>query len=186
MTAIGLLPSTVPALPVMLAAVSASTLAASVLDSARTGRPPSPVRIDVGHVALASRSERYARTDGSPPSDLFDALSRFWRTADGWLRLHANYPWHRDRALKVLDCRGQPETVEAAVRGWPGEDLETALADADGVGFAVRTGHEWAEHPQGVAVARLPLLDAVPVPSGHGAPRSLGSGRAAAWARSST
>jgi len=30
--------------------------------------------------------------DGSAQADLFAPLSRFWRTADGWLRLYANYP----------------------------------------------------------------------------------------------
>ncbi|HEY0561239.1 MAG TPA: hypothetical protein VGD03_13210, partial [Frankiaceae bacterium] len=34
----GLLPSSLPALPAMVAAVSASTLAAAVLDAARSGR----------------------------------------------------------------------------------------------------------------------------------------------------
>jgi hypothetical protein len=43
--------------------------------------------------------------------DPFAPLSRFWRTADGWLRLHANYPWHKERALRVLGCQDRPEAV---------------------------------------------------------------------------
>jgi hypothetical protein len=47
----GLLPSTPPA---MVAAVSVSTLAASVLDAARRARPPASILIDAEHVAVAA------------------------------------------------------------------------------------------------------------------------------------
>src|SRR5438309_3107737 len=101
----GLLPSRLPCTSAVLAAVSASGLAVSALTAARTGSAPPPVALDAEHVALAARSERYAAPAGSvPPRELFAPLSRFWRTADGWLRLHTNYPWHRERALRVLGC----------------------------------------------------------------------------------
>ncbi|MDQ3628312.1 MAG: CoA transferase [Actinomycetota bacterium] len=155
----GLLPSSLEALPAMLAAVSASTLAASVLDAARAGARTSPVRVDAEHVAVAARSERYARRDGADEAELFAPLSRFWRTGDGWLRLHANYAWHRERALSVLGCGDRAQDVEEAIGEWRSEDLEDALAAAGALGFAVRTLREWREHPHGSAVASLPLLD---------------------------
>ena len=166
----GLLASTLPALPAMLAAVGASTLAASVLDLARGTRAPVPVVIDAEHVALAARSERYARDGTARQPDLLAPLSRFWQTADGWLRLHANYPWHRERALGVLGCEGVPEAVAEAVLSWRGEQLEDALAAAGGLGYVVRSAHAWREHPQGSAVAALPLLD---VQAGQGLGRSI-------------
>lgn len=156
---VGLLSSSLQALPAMVAAVSASTLAASVLDAARRDGAASRVWVDAEHVAIAARSERYARQDGAGEADLFAPLSRFWRTADGWLRLHANYAWHRERALSVLGCAERPGEVAAAIGGWRGEDLEDALAAAGGVGFAVRTVGQWRDHPQGLAIASLPLLD---------------------------
>lgn len=176
----GLLSSTLAALPAMLAAVAASTLAASVLDSTRQGRAPSPVLVDAEHVALAARSERFARAQGAGAADLFAPLSRFWQTADGWLRLHANYAWHRERALQVLGCDGTPEAVADAVLGWRGEELESALAASDALGFVVRSPEEWSMHPQGLAVAELPLLESVTV-GGRG--RSVGPGRGAAGRR---
>jgi CoA transferase family III len=176
----GLLPSTLPVLPAMVAAVSVSTLAASVLDAARGARPPASILIDVEHVAVAARSERYARAEGSGTADLFAPLSRLWRTADGWLRLHANYVWHRERALRVLACQGRPEAVEEAIRSWRGEELEDALAAAGGVGYAIRRRQEWQMHPQGQAVAALPLLDRV---EGVGSGRSVGAGRGAVGVR---
>jgi crotonobetainyl-CoA:carnitine CoA-transferase CaiB-like acyl-CoA transferase len=176
----GLLPSTHAALPAMLAAVAASTLAASVLDAARGKRSPSPVFIDVEHVAVAARSERYARVRGSERASPFAPLSRFWRTADGWLRLHANYPWHRERALEVLGCEPVAEGVCEAVLSWRGAELEEALANADALGYAVRTAEAWQKHPQGAAVAALPLLDSV---AGSGGGRELGADRAASGCR---
>jgi|SRR5271166_828497 len=176
----GLLPSTLAAFPAMLAAVAVSTLAASVLDAARREGAVAPVRVDAEHVAIAACSERFAREQGAESADLFAPLSRYWRTADGWLRLHANYAWHRERALRVLGCDGAPEAVEKAVLSWRGEELESALAASDALGFVVRDPQEWSTHPQGLAVAGLPLLESV---AGTGQGRSVGPGRGAAGRR---
>ncbi|MHB1473829.1 MAG: CoA transferase, partial [Dermatophilaceae bacterium] len=176
----GLLPSTFAVLPAMVAAVSASTLAASVLDAARRAGSPAPVLIDAKHVAAAARSERYARAEGSPEADLFAPLSRFWRTADGWLRLHANYAWHKERALRVLACQDRPEAVAEAVASWSGAELEDALAMAGAVGYAVRSRSKWQAHPQGRAVSALPLLGSA---AGAGPGRSAGAGAGAVGLR---
>ena len=177
----GLLPSALAALPAMTAAVSSATLAAATLDAARRSGSPAPVHIDTEHVAVAAISERHAHEVGSTSrTDLFAPLSRFWRTADGWLRLHANYAWHRERALRVLGCDERPEAVAEVVRDWRGADLEDALADAGALGYVVREREEWLRHPQGRAVAALPLVEQV---VGSGAGRSLGAGRVAEGVR---
>jgi len=171
----------VAALPAMTAAVSASTLAASVLDSARRSAPPMPVVVDREHVAVAARSEHHARTDAHVESDLFEPLSRFWQTADGaWFRLHGEYAWHRDRALGVLGCDERHAAVKEAVKGWRGEDLEEALAAAGGLGYVVRSRQQWREHPQGRAVAALPLVQVETAP---GPSRAAVAGRGAAGLR---
>jgi crotonobetainyl-CoA:carnitine CoA-transferase CaiB-like acyl-CoA transferase len=153
-------PSTLPVMEAMAAAVTASTVAASVLDSVRTGDTVHHVSVNARHVAVAARSERYAHKAGDAPSpNLFAPLSRFWQTADGWLRLHTNYEWHRSRALAVLDCGEQPAEVAAAVRTWRGDELESALDAAGALGYVVRTRSDWNAHPQGRAAADQPLLD---------------------------
>lgn len=149
------LPSRLPALEAMTAAVACSTLAAAVLDAARAGGGPAPVLVDARHVAVAARSERHARTDGVDPGSSFAPLSRFWRARDGWVRLHGNYPWHRDRALAVLGCAEAGAGAAIAERGVL--ELEGALAAASALGFAVRTPDAWAAHPQGRV--RLPLVE---------------------------
>ncbi|MGK5115576.1 hypothetical protein, partial [Geodermatophilus sp. CPCC 205506] len=97
------------------------------------------IEVDAAHVGVAVRSERYAAVDGRPVAPGFAPLSRFWRTADGWLRLHGNYPHHRDAALRVLG-----DDVEAAALRWPAEELETAVVAAGGAAAAVRTAPAWA------------------------------------------
>jgi crotonobetainyl-CoA:carnitine CoA-transferase CaiB-like acyl-CoA transferase len=169
-----LLPSSLHALPAVVAAVGSSTLAAAVLDAVRSGSQVADVEVDPVHVALAAVSGRHARRDGeAAPAGDFAALSRFWRTADGWLRTHANYTWHRRRLLAVLGCPDDPDAVAAAVAELRGEQLEDALADAGALGYAVRTPQQWQAHPQGVAVAARPLLDV----RTHGAARALPPGR---------
>ncbi|HEY0560655.1 MAG TPA: CoA transferase, partial [Frankiaceae bacterium] len=140
-------PLPVPGLAV--GAVAAQLLAAREL----TGAPRGPLRLDAGHVGLAFRSERFARLDGRPVGMGFAPLSRFWRTADGWLRLHGNYAHHRAAALAVLG-----DDVETAAARWRAEDLESAVVAAGGAAAAVRTAAAWREHPQGESVAGLPLM----------------------------
>jgi len=130
-------------------AVAAQLLAARAL----TGGPSRPLTLDARHVGLAFRSERFARLDGRPVGMGFAPLSRFWRTADGWLRLHGNYPHHRAAALAVLG-----DDVEASAAGWRAADLEAAVVEAGGAAAAVRTSSEWRNSPQGRAVSALPLL----------------------------
>ena len=155
----GLLPSALAAMGAMGAAVAASTLAASVLDATRRRVAPSRVVVDREHVAVAARSEHYARTGALVPSEGFSPFSRFWRTADGsWIRLHGEYPWHRERALRVLESDDSHKSIRAAVLRWRGEDLERSLAAAGALGYVVRSEQQWHEHPQGRAVAALPLL----------------------------
>jgi CoA-transferase family III len=173
----GLLPSASASLPAMAAAVGASTLAASVLDAARTMGQPLPAVIDRQHVAVAARSEHYARSPAVAKEDRISPLSLFWSTADGaWFRVHGEYPWHRDRALAVLGCDDNHRSVKRAVATWRAEDLEDALSAAGALGYAVRTSAQWDSHPQGRAVAARPLLEAG---SSEGPARPAGAGRVA-------
>lgn len=170
----GLLSAVLPARDAMIAAVATATLAAADLDAARNATSACGAVVDIEHIAVAARSERYARRIGAPALDPFAPLSRFWQTGDGWLRTHANYPWHRQRLLEVLDCPEDPEDVAAAIGRWRGAELEEVLAAAGALGFVVRTEDEWARHPQGCAVAQEPLIGRRKS-SGRG--RQLGAGR---------
>ncbi|CAM5471660.1 CoA transferase OS=Streptomyces tendae OX=1932 GN=F3L20_08695 PE=4 SV=1 [Streptomyces tendae] len=93
----GVLPSRLPVREFAGACVGVCALAAAELAARRRGSGEVPaVRVDDGAVATAFVSERHLRTDGRA-AESFAPLSRFWRTADGWVRTHADYPHHRAR-----------------------------------------------------------------------------------------
>ncbi|GAA4706639.1 CoA transferase [Pseudonocardia yuanmonensis] len=141
------------------ATIGAALLAAT-LDDGRAGRGR-PVGIDTRQVAVALRSQRYLRREGVSPGNPFDPLSAFHPTADGWLRLHANYPWHAAAARRVLHLSADAglEEVRAAIAGWPKVALESALHEAGGVAAATRTEEEWTATEAGRTARALPLVD---------------------------
>ena len=102
----GRLPSRLPVEDVAIACAGAALLAAAALHAGRGGPMLRTLRLDRGHVAAAFRSEAWLRVNGEPAGAGFAPLSRFWRAADGWVRTHGNYPWHRDALLRAL---GTPE-----------------------------------------------------------------------------
>ncbi len=98
-----------------------------------------------------------------PP--IWDSLAGLYRTQNGWIRLHTNARAHRQAALRVLDLKESvgksvdKAVVQEIVSGWRGQDLETAIIAAGGCAAQMRSMAEWAEHPQGVAVATEPLIE---------------------------
>ena len=156
------LPSVLPVGRLALGAVGAQRLAAEELQG-----KDGPVLLDAQHIGVAFRSERFLRLNGVAAGAGFAPLSRFVRTADGWVRLHANYPHHREAALRALG----PDPITTA-RERNSLDVEDAVVAAGGVAAAVRTEREWAAHPQGAAVRGLPLLRLRRVADAPAQPRS--------------
>jgi crotonobetainyl-CoA:carnitine CoA-transferase CaiB-like acyl-CoA transferase len=156
----GALSSRLPVREVARACVGVCALAAAEWGARRAGLPAVPeVRVDDGAVATAFRSERHLRVDGREPVD-FAPLSRFWRTADGWVRTHANYPHHRERLLGALGLTADAsvETVAAVLAERSSLAVEESVYAAGGLAVALRTPGEWAAHAQGRAVAAHPLV----------------------------
>lgn len=145
------LPGPLPVGELAMGAVAAQLLAAEELRAA--GRPLARVVLDAVHIGLAFRSERFLTVDGVAAGPGFAALSRFLPTADGWVRLHANYPQHDAAVHRALG----PDPAAAAA-GRSAQDVEDAVVAAGGVAAKVRTAQGWATHPQGVAVRDLPIL----------------------------
>ncbi|MER5184239.1 CoA transferase [Streptomyces sp. NPDC002896] len=173
----GALPARLPVIELARACVGACAVAAAELAAHRTRRPAPKVRVDDGAVATAFVSERHLLVDGRAPVN-FAPLSRFWPTADGWVRTHANYPHHRARLLAALGLVEDDASVErmaAALAERRSTDVEDAVYAAGGLAVALRTPEEWAAHPQGAAVAGQPLLRREPIgkPGVSAGPRRL-------------
>jgi hypothetical protein len=164
-----------PRLPVEevgVACVRAALEAAARLYEARTGEEIA-TDLDPDHVRAALVSERLFRVDGAPAGAGFAPQSRFWRAAVGWVRTHANFPWHHEALLRAVGA-ADDAALEGAIAALPAKQVEADVFAAGGVAAAVRTPGEWRTEPAGAAVAREPLVhrirlgDAEPVDnSGH-------------------
>ena len=112
------------------AAIAASALAAAQLWRLRGGRQQQ-VSVDMRSAAIEFRSERHMRVDGQSPKELWDKVAGLYRCGDGrWVRLHTNFPHHRDGVLKLLGCDYSREAVQRALDGWEAEKFESAAAEA--------------------------------------------------------
>ncbi|MEU9171335.1 CoA transferase [Streptomyces sp. NPDC048420] len=155
----GALQGRLPVRELARACVGACAQAAAELGARRAGLAEVPaVRVDDGAVAAAFLSERHLLIDGRAPVN-FAPLSRFWRTADGWVRTHANYPHHRARLLDALGVPDDVPTVEAALAERSALEVEDAVYAAGGLAVALRSPEEWAAHPQAAEVAQRPLVE---------------------------
>lgn len=153
-----------PALPSSFAvgtaaqtAIGLAGLAAAELWRLRTGRAQD-VRVDMRHACAEFRSERLLRVDGAPPPDPWDRIAGLYPTRDGWVRLHTNFPHHRDGVLRLLGCRHNRAEVARALLAWDALAFEAVAADAGLCVAALRSFAEWDAHPQCRAVATLPLV----------------------------
>lgn len=89
----------------------------------------------------------------------FAPLSRFWPTADGWLRTHTNYPHHHAALLRALGLGAGAEVGEDAGRvgavlaGLTSAEAERVILAAGGVAAASRSVIAWRASAAGVAAA---------------------------------
>lgn len=151
----GSLPSVFPVSDLAAASLGVAGLAMSELIGVIGGMPPA-VSVDRRLASLWFGTS--LRPVGWALPGLWDAVAGDYRTADGWIRLHTNAPSHRAAALAVLDAPAEREAVAAAVLRWQAQALESAVVGQGGCAAAMRGLAAWAQHPQGQAVQREPLL----------------------------
>ena len=144
------------------ASLGAATLAAAEVRHLR-GQGRQDVWVDRVH-AIAECAAWFSIDGVTPPA--WDKISGLYPCGEavddpGWVRIHANFPHHRDGALRLLGCAAGPDTERAAValalRHWHAEAFETAAAGAGLVVAAVRSFDEWDRHPQSAAVSPEPV-----------------------------
>ncbi|MCG6203252.1 CoA transferase [Rhodopseudomonas sp. HC1] len=159
--------------------IAASAMAAAQIWEMRSGQAQS-ISVDMRHAAIECRSERYLRRDGEPPPPMWDPIAGVYQVKGGrYVRLHTNFPHHRDAVCKVLSCAATREAVQAALLTWDGEAFETAAYAAGGVVALMRTREEWQALPQASALADLPLLDITRI--GEAAPKPWAAPWPAPW-----
>jgi crotonobetainyl-CoA:carnitine CoA-transferase CaiB-like acyl-CoA transferase len=139
------------------ASIAAAALAACEVGRQR-GAPRQTVSVDMRDAAVECLG--WFSLDGVAP-DLWDPVSGLYRTADGWVRIHANFAHHREGALRMLGLdpatAGRPE-AEAALRTRRALYVEQEAADRGLVVAALRDFAAWDATPQAQAIAARPLF----------------------------
>ncbi len=144
------------------ASLTAAALAAAELRH-RRGHSRQIVSVDMAH-AVAECSGQFTLNGISP--NIWDKLSGLYpcgaHGSHDWVRIHANFRHHRDGALRLLGLSTGETTsrddVTRALAAWSGEAFESAASEIGLVVAALRTFDQWDAHPQGQAVAALPLF----------------------------
>jgi crotonobetainyl-CoA:carnitine CoA-transferase CaiB-like acyl-CoA transferase len=168
------LPSSFRVAAAAQASIAAAALAAAEIWKLRSGQSQG-VTVDMRHAVVECRSERYLRVDGKPPPPAWDAIAGIYRTRDQrFVRLHTNFPHHRDAVCKVLECKPERDDVQAALMQWDGEAFETAAYAAGGVVALMRSHEQWSELPHARALAELPLVSIEKI--GEAAPKPWPAG----------
>ena len=170
------LPSSLQVNELACGAVAAAALAAADLRQAQT------VTVDPAQVSVAYRNDQLQTIDGEHAA-VFKSHSGFFQTQDGWVRLHGNYPHHRQR---LLDALGLPdacsrEQLADTLKQWRAQDVEEKVTAAQGIAVMVRDTAQWQQSTQAQQAASVPLLSIeniatqTPVPSSpqQGRPRVL-------------
>jgi crotonobetainyl-CoA:carnitine CoA-transferase CaiB-like acyl-CoA transferase len=138
--------------------VAASALAAATVWRHRGGRRQS-VSVDMRHAAIEFLSERFAAVESATPEDPWDRIAGTYQCGDGrWVRLHTNFPHHRDGMLRILGCDYDRQAVATALQSWTGYGLEDAAAENGLCATAMRSFAEWDAHPHGQAVVTQPAV----------------------------
>jgi crotonobetainyl-CoA:carnitine CoA-transferase CaiB-like acyl-CoA transferase len=140
------------------AAIAASALGAATIGRMR-GLPRQSVSADMRHAATEFHSERWLLVDSKPSGDPWDKVAGTYQCRDGrWVRLHTNFPHHREGVLRLLGCDYDRAAVAAALKRWDAVAFEDAAAEAALCVTAMRSFAEWDAHPQGRAVQTEPLI----------------------------
>jgi len=146
---------------------AARGVAVSKLWQLKTGRQQQ-VAIDIRAATATLQSYEYLKIDGqeqrqqqAPPQQRQAYGLGFQTTRDGrWFYIHG---YGRQGVLKLLGCEDNPESMPDAVSGWDAQALEDAFAEAGLCGAIVRSAEEWAKHPQGIILQKLPVVEIVKI-----------------------
>jgi hypothetical protein len=119
------------------------------------------VSVPLDHALVEFKSERLYNIDNQPLESVWGSIGGLHKTADGFVRIHDNFPCH---ALGTLELLGLPpdasrQDVAAKVAQWKSIDLETAGTEKGKLAiYALRSYSEWDAHPQSAAIDNNPIL----------------------------
>ena len=138
------------------------------------GRKPQRSEIDVRAAAISLLSFVFQRAPQLPPGRVPPPTVALYPTRDGgWIHLHGGFPKLHEGTLALLGCGDDASAIARAVGDWNAPDLEDALAQRGLCGARLRSADEWNSHPQGIVLARVPVVEVLRI--GEAEPRPLSS-----------
>jgi len=152
------------------AAIAAHALAAAELWRLRGGRAQR-IEVDARAAAASLLSFLLTRAAGVvlPRGGL--ASTALFRTRDAaWIHLHGGFPGLHAGTLSLLGAGDDAASIARAVASWDVQALEDALAERGLCGARLRSAAEWRAHPQGQALAGVPLVEIVRIGDAPPAP----------------
>jgi len=149
--------------------IAAAALAATELGKLRN-LPAQDVAVSMFD-ALLECTGHYTLNGKTTPK--FAELSGLYPCADGWIRLHANFAHHRDRALEVfsLPSTATREQLEEQTALYSAIEVEEKILANNGACAMVRTFEQWDQLEQAKAVKALPLVQVTKM--GEAPPKAL-------------
>ena len=151
-------------------------VAASKLWQLRTGRGQEVV-VDARHAAASLRSYVFAHPVDQPPlSRQAPRVTRIAAARDGrYVQLHGSFHDGPQVLQELgLDESASSEQIDSAVAERDAFELEAAFIRRKICGGVVRSRQEWAGHPQGRAIASLPVVSVTKI--GDAPPEPLPDG----------
>lgn len=150
-----------PIAPMATAALAAVGLAASHIETLRTGKRPD-VRLSSRAAELAMCSSSYLQRDGRN-AKFRDPFTGFYPARNGeYVYLHGNFPHLRDGLLNMLGVGNDPEAVRLAVAARDASDIEAEAIERGLCAAKVRSREQWQATPLAGAVSGAPVLSVVP------------------------
>ena len=138
----------------------------------RRGGTPQRVEVDVYAAAASLLSFLLQHLpDAQLPLRIAPTIAFFRGRDDQWIHLHGGFPSLHSGTIALLGCADNAAAIAAAVAHCNAQDLEDALAERGLCGARLRSAAEWNTHPQGVALAAVPLVEVTRI--GNAPPESL-------------
>ena len=156
------------------AALAAGAVAADDIWRLRNGGgEPQLISVDKRIAVASLRGYKFMRIEDGPQlvPNYTPATSNFYRCRDGrFIHLQGAFPHLREGTLTLLGCGDTIKEVGAKIAQRESFELEESLADRRLCGAVIRSAEEWMDHPQGQAIADVPVIEIIKIADGKPQP----------------
>lgn len=125
------------------------------------GLPSQDVAVDRRHATMSLNDAAFNFINGvlCTGGEIMVPVNAFYRARDGqWMCFNGAYPHLRDGILKYFDAPHDQDRLEAQVAKHESQKILQDFEDLGLCAAPLLTPEEWKAHPQGEAMAKLPIV----------------------------